>query len=125
MYACMLRLSNTQPGSELWLAQMGKAISEETNMQKQITDNLVRGALLCSVADTLLAFRPALSRSRLLQGDVLERSNAALRQGMRKLNRAYKQSKSNHLLWLALFTLAIVFAVWLFAKTYRTIRWFV
>lgn len=56
---------------------------------------------------------------------MLERSNAALKQGMRKLNKAYKQSKSNHLLYLALFALAVVFFVWFLAKTYRTIRWFV
>ena len=44
---------------------------------------------------------------------------------MRKLNRAYKQSKSNHLLYLALFTVAALFAVWWLSKVYRTIRWFV
>ena len=60
-----------------------------------------------------------------MQGETLERSTAALKQGMRRLNKAYKESKSNHLLYLVLFALAIFVALYLFAKAYRTIRWLV
>ena len=61
----------------------------------------------------------------LLQEEVLERSRMALKQGMRKLNRAFIQSKSNHLLYLALFVVGIFFLVYFWSKVYRTIRWFV
>ena len=102
--------------------QMGKAIQEETSLQKQITDQLVTLLFRCLA-------HPAAAQQALntdgVQGDALERGNAALKQGMRRLNKAYKQSKSNHLLYLALFAIALFFGVWFFSKTYRTLRWFV
>ena len=61
----------------------------------------------------------------LLQEEVLERSRTALKQGIRKLNRAFRQSKSNHLLYLAVFVLAIFFLVYFWSKVYRTIRWII
>ena len=60
-----------------------------------------------------------------MQEEVLERSRMALRQSMHKLKRAFKQSKSNHLLYLALFVVGIFCIVYFWSKVYRTIRWFV
>lgn len=115
--------------SKICPVQMSRAIQEETHLQKQITDSLVR-EIEARTAPTLFNVQQSsnvmnANRLAMLQGETLERSTAALKQGMRKLNKAYKQSKSNHLLYLVLFALAIFTALYLFAKAYRTIRWFV
>ncbi|KAK9806518.1 hypothetical protein WJX73_006237 [Symbiochloris irregularis] len=80
------------------LKQMSRAITEESQLSRQAAESLE---------------------------EVLERSRMALKQGMRKLNRAFHQSKSNHLLYLALFVVAIFFTLYFWSKVYRFIRWFV
>ena len=41
----------------------------------------------------------------------MENAKLGLRKGMKRLNRAYKQSKSNHLLFLAIFAFFFFFVL--------------
>lgn len=53
----------------------------------------------------------------------MEQARASLGQAMRKLRRAYRQSKSNHMLWVTLFALALFFAVYAWNRTYKLLSW--
>ena len=55
----------------------------------------------------------------------MEQTKVALKHGMRRINRALKQSKSNHLLYLTLFVICIFFLVYFWTKVARWVRWFV
>lgn len=60
----------------------------------------------------------------LLQEEVMESTKMALRRGMKRLNRAFASSKSNHLLYLGLFVTGIFFVVVFWAKTARFLNMF-
>ena len=53
----------------------------------------------------------------------MEKARLALKKSMKRMNKAYEQSKSNHLLYLVLFSLATLFGLYFFAKVVATIRW--
>mmetsp|Transcript_19031 Transcript_19031/g.48039 ORF Transcript_19031/g.48039 Transcript_19031/m.48039 type:complete len:140 (+) Transcript_19031:380-799(+) len=53
----------------------------------------------------------------------MEKARHALKKSMKHLNRAYEQSKSNHLLYLVLFSLSILLGLYFFAKVVGTTRW--
>ena len=57
------------------------------------------------------------------QEDALERGRAALKAGMKRLTRVYRQSRSWHFLHLGLFVLAAFFVVFFFAKLRRGAHW--
>ena len=57
-----------------------------------------------------------------MQEEALEQASLAMKKGMRRVNRALQQSKSNHFLYLALFCLAIFFALYLWARIYRFVK---
>ncbi len=46
------------------------------------------------------------------QEEALEKAKMGLSRTMRRLNRTYKQSKSNHLLYLLLFVLGVFFLMY-------------
>lgn len=61
----------------------------------------------------------------------MDQARASLRKTMKRLNRAYADSKSNHMLYLILFALALFFAVFFWNKARRaacpslcTLQWF-
>ena len=58
----------------------------------------------------------------LLQEEVLDQASLAMKKGMRRVNRALQQSKSNHFMYLAVFCLAIFFALYLWARVYALSR---
>lgn len=71
----------------------------------------------------------AIGEENVLQGqaassleDVLDQASVAMKKGMRRVNRALQQSKSNHFMYLALFCLAIFFALYLWARIYRFVK---
>ena len=76
--------------------QMSMAIGEENKLQKQAAETL---------------------------SDYLEQADVALRRGMRRVNKALRQSKSNHLLYLALFCLGVFFMLYFLIRTYKLIAW--
>ncbi len=76
--------------------QMSMAIGEENKLQKQAAETL---------------------------SDYLEQADVALRRGMRRVNKALRQSKSNHLLYLALFCLGVFFMLYFLVRTYKLIAW--
>ncbi|CAL5227739.1 g10755 [Coccomyxa viridis] len=78
------------------LKQMSMAIGEENKLQKQAAETL---------------------------SDYLEQADVALRRGMRRVNKALRQSKSNHLLYLALFCLGVFFMLYFLVRTYKLIAW--
>ncbi len=49
----------------------------------------------------------------------MERAKLALRRTMKRLNVAYRQAQSNHLLYLALFAMALLLSVYVAAKVYH------
>ena len=53
----------------------------------------------------------------------MEQARASLKKTMKRLGRAYTQSKSNHMLYLVLFALALFFALFFWAKLHRVLRW--
>ena len=75
---------------------MSMAIGEENKLQKQAAETL---------------------------SEYLEQADVALRRGMRRVNKALQQSKSNHLLYLALFCLAVFFMLYFIIRTYKLIVW--
>ena len=77
------------------LMQMSMAIGEENKLQKQAAETL---------------------------SDYMEQAEMALKRGMRRVNKAFRQSKSNHLLYLALFCLAIFFMLMFLVRTYKLFR---
>lgn len=77
------------------LKQVARAIGEENVLQSQAANSLE---------------------------EVLDQAGLAMKKGMRRVNRALQQSKSNHFLYLALFCLAIFFALYLWARIYRFVK---
>lgn len=59
-----------------------------------------------------------------MQEETMHRAQAALRKGLKKLNRSMASSRSNHLLYLALFVVSIFFVVFFWAKIARILRIF-
>jgi hypothetical protein len=53
----------------------------------------------------------------------VEQARLSLRKTMKRLGRAYRQSKSNHMLYLVLFALAMFFAVYSWSKLSRLLKW--
>eukprot|EP00887_Chlorella_sp_A99_P003053 scaffold9.g3053.t1 len=78
------------------LKQVSEAIQEETRLTGQVMEGLEAA---------------------------MEQARATLRQTMRKLNRAYRQSKSNHVLYVFLFAIAMFFVVYAWARVVRLLRW--
>ena len=76
--------------------QMSMAIGEENKLQKQAAETL---------------------------SEYLEQADVALRRGMRRVNKALRQSKSNHLLYLALFCLGVFFMLYFIIRTYKLVVW--
>lgn len=58
----------------------------------------------------------------LSQEATLERAKLAMQQGMRRLNRAYQQSKSWHMLYLVLFALGAFIFVLFFSRLIGIVR---
>lgn len=56
--------------------------------------------------------------------EAMERARLALRQTMQRLNVAYKQAQSNHLLFLVLFAVFLLFGIYVLAKFYKLGRGF-
>ena len=77
------------------LMQMSMAIGEENKLQKQAAETL---------------------------SEYMEQAEMALKRGMRRVNKAFRQSKSNYLLYLALFCLAIFFMLMFLVRTYKLFR---
>jgi hypothetical protein len=71
---------------------MSMAIGEENKLQKQAAETL---------------------------SEYMEQAEVALRRGMHRVNKALRQSKSNHLLYLALFCLGIFFLLYFLIRTYK------
>ena len=76
--------------------QMSRAIGEESRLQKEQAESLE---------------------------DLMEKAKVQLKHGMRRLNRAFQQSKSNHLLYLVLFCVAVFALLYVWAKFYRLMKW--
>lgn len=49
----------------------------------------------------------------------MEQARMALRRATKKLNVAYKQAQSNHLLFLVLFAIVVFFGVFVLKKIYK------
>ena len=79
---------------EIWM-QMSMAIGEENKLQKQAAETL---------------------------SEYMEQAEMAMKRGIRRVNKAFRQSKSNHLLYLALFCLAIFFMLMFLVRTYKLFR---
>jgi len=77
------------------LKQVAKAIGEENVLQTQAATSLE---------------------------ETLEQARLAMKKGIRRVNRALQQSKSNHFLYLALFCLAVFFALYLWARVYHFVK---
>ena len=86
-------LPPTRPNA---LLQVSEAISEESRLTGQVMDGLEAA---------------------------MDAARASLRQTMRRLGLAYQQSRSNHMLYLFLFAIALFFAVYFWSKVYRFLKW--
>jgi predicted PurR-regulated permease PerM len=75
---------------------MSRAIGEESRLQKEQAESLE---------------------------DLMEKAKVELKRGMRRLSRAFQQSKSNHLLYLVLFCVAVFAFLYVWAKFYRLMKW--
>ncbi len=53
------------------------------------------------------------------QQDTMDRAKLALANAQKRLNHAFRQSKSNHLLYLVLFACALFFGVYFLARLHR------
>ncbi|BDA46283.1 probable Bet1-like protein At4g14600 [Coccomyxa sp. Obi] len=78
------------------LKEMSRAIGEENKLQRQQAESLE---------------------------ELMERAKTDLKRGMRRLNRAFQQSRSNHLLYLVIFCIAVFFFLYMWAKMFRMVRW--
>lgn len=76
--------------------QVSEAISEENRLTTQVMDGLE---------------------------SAMEQARASLKKTMKRLGRAYEQSRSNHMLYLILFALALFFAVYFWNRLYRLLSW--
>ena len=57
------------------------------------------------------------------QEEAMEKARAGLRKTMRRLNRTYEQSKSNHILYLLLFAVGVFVLLYSWLKFYRLVKW--
>jgi len=80
------------------LKEVSSAIAEENKLQRSIADSLE---------------------------EAMEKARTGLRKTMRRLNRTYEQSKSNHILWLLLFAVGVFVLLYTWIKFYRLVRWIV
>ena len=87
--------SKGQPDRLEILMQMSMAIGEENRLQKQAAETL---------------------------SEYMEQAEMAMKRGMRRVNKAFLQNKSNHLLYLALFCLGIFFMLMFLVRTYKLFR---
>lgn len=78
------------------LKKVGQAISEEATLQQQMMDNLELA---------------------------MDRARTAMSVVQKKLDKVYRQSKSNFLLYVMLFALAIFFLVYSYKRTAAFMRW--
>lgn len=78
------------------LKQVSEAISEENRLTAKVMDGLETA---------------------------MDQARASLRKTMKRLNRAYADSKSNHMLYLVLFAVALFFAVFFWNKVQRLLKW--
>lgn len=78
------------------LKGVATAITEENQLQRQILDSLE---------------------------ETMEKVKGALKGTMKRLNRAYKDSKSNHVTYLVLFALAMFFMVYSWHRVSSFLRW--
>ena len=76
--------------------QVSEAIQEENRLTGQVMDSL-EGAM--------------------------DQARASLKKTMRRLGRAYEQSRSNHMLYLILFALALFFGLYFWNRLYRLLKW--
>ncbi len=53
----------------------------------------------------------------------MEKARTGLRKTMRRLNRTYEQSKSNHILYLLLFAVGVFILMYSWLKFYRLVKW--
>lgn len=53
----------------------------------------------------------------------METARAGLKQTMKRLSRAYRESKSNHMLYLFLFAIALFFVVYAWNRVLNFLRW--
>ena len=63
--------------------------------------------------------------SPFLQEEAMGRAKVGLRKTVRRLNRTYEQSKSNHILYLLLFAVGVFAILYAWVKFYRLIRWII
>jgi len=63
--------------------------------------------------------------SQVMEGleTAMEQARLSLKKTMKRLNRAYTQSKSNHMLYLILFALGLFFFVYFWNRVIRLLRW--
>jgi hypothetical protein len=78
------------------LKQVSEAIQEENRLTGQVMDSL-EGAM--------------------------DQARASLKKTMRRLGRAYEQSRSNHMLYLILFALALFFGLYFWNRLHRLLKW--
>lgn len=55
--------------------------------------------------------------------DAMEKARATLKKTMKRIDRAYRDSKSKHMLYLFLFAMAAFFIVYAWTKVYRFLKW--
>ena len=53
----------------------------------------------------------------------MEQARGSLRKTMKRLGRAYQQSRSNHMTYLLLFAILLFFGVYFWNKVYRFLTW--
>ena len=55
----------------------------------------------------------------------MDKARTSLRKTMRRLNRTYEQSKSNHILYLLLFAVGVFILMYSWLKFYRLVKWII
>ena len=55
----------------------------------------------------------------------MDRAKAALSRGLKRVNRAMRQGRSNHMIYLVVFAFAVLMGVYMWGKLYRMVRWLV
>lgn len=78
------------------LKQVSTAIAEESRLTQQVLDSLEHA---------------------------MEAAQMNLKATMKRLNRIFKRAKSNHMIYLLVFALAVFFAVFMFNKIYGFLGW--
>eukprot|EP00192_Tetraselmis_astigmatica_P017854 CAMPEP_0117653064 /NCGR_PEP_ID=MMETSP0804-20121206/2987_1 /TAXON_ID=1074897 /ORGANISM="Tetraselmis astigmatica, Strain CCMP880" /LENGTH=141 /DNA_ID=CAMNT_0005459205 /DNA_START=169 /DNA_END=594 /DNA_ORIENTATION=- len=95
----------------------------EFNLDNEVTG--LRGQMAQLKAMSQQIGESSRENSQILAGleETMEKVRMTLKRSMKRMNKAYEQSKSNHLLYLILFSLATLFGLYFFAKVVGTIRW--